>query len=223
MELHGGVIGVTSKEGSGSQFKFTIPFEVIDSKLKPPIPAEKISTAIGSSVAVTGNFDAKYDFNDISPINTIVPSLEIKSILSDVLVVDDSDMNRKMLHMLLNKFDLSTRMAKNGKEALEIILGDMDEYKLIMIDNLMPVMDGIECTKKLRDKGYKYLIVGITGNVLDNDIHEFISAGADIVFSKPLKMTYLNMLIKYITQFGPESKAGMHLVEKYGIYIWVPK
>ena len=67
---------------------------------------------------------------------------------------------------------------------------------VIFMDQIMPVMCGSEATKILRGKGYKGLIVGVTGNALEEDISLILSSGADIVLKKPLRISDLENVIR---------------------------
>lgn len=125
--------------------------------------------------------------------------------LSEALIVDDSLPNLKMLCMLLKKKQIKCETAENGQIALDKVLVDLDRFKLIVLDNLMPVMTGLEAAKKLREAGYGYIIVGLTGNILEDDIAEFIAAGADIVLSKPLQVDVLDRILKTIEAQGCRS------------------
>lgn len=59
----------------------------------------------------------------------------------------------------------------------------------------MPVMTGIEATQLLRQFGYEGPIIGVTGNMMKEDVDQFISAGATEVMGKPLKLDQLNELL----------------------------
>jgi len=58
----------------------------------------------------------------------------------------------------------------------------------------------VEASKRLRIGGYKNLIVGVTGNVLEDDVSEFLAAGADLVMFKPLKMAQLSTLLTFVDE-----------------------
>ena len=56
--------------------------------------------------------------------------------------------------------------------------------------------------------GFRNLIVGVTGNMLDDDVDEYLKAGADIVLAKPLKLDLLQTLLNHVHAQGSNSKAG---------------
>jgi DNA-binding LytR/AlgR family response regulator len=55
--------------------------------------------------------------------------------------------------------------AEDGQKAVELISEDLEAYKVIFMDNVMPVMNGMEATRAIRKAGYRYLIVAVTGNI----------------------------------------------------------
>ena len=61
-------------------------------------------------------------------------------ILIIIAVYTDSDSNRKMLRMLLRKLNIDASMAEDGKQGVEAIMEQPDDYQVIFMDNLMPVM-----------------------------------------------------------------------------------
>ena len=122
------------------------------------------------------------------------------------LVVDDVMSNRKMLAMLLKKRGVEAMQVNNGQEALEMVSENPNAYKLILMDNLMPVMNGLDATRQLRKSGFCHLIVGVTGNVMDDDINEFIDAGADMVLPKPFDMELFDKLLKSVEHNGSSSQ-----------------
>ena len=70
---------------------------------------------------------------------------------------------------------------------------------------------GMAASKVLRSHGYKNLIIGVTGNVLDSDVNEYLYAGVDMVLSKPLKSYMLKLLLCHIQTHGPLSHPGENL------------
>ena len=68
--------------------------------------------------------------------------------------------------------------------------------------------------RTLREEGYVQLVVGVTGNILDEDVHDYLVAGADMVIGKPVKMSLLKKLLRYVNEHGAASRAGMHLTEE---------
>lgn len=71
-----------------------------------------------------------------------------------------------------------------------------DPYDIILMDNLMHTMNGIEATKKLIELNYKGLIFGATGNVMQDDIQQFLDAGAKEVLAKPLSLEELEKAVR---------------------------
>jgi CheY-like chemotaxis protein len=117
-----------------------------------------------------------------------------------VLVVDDALPNRKLLVHLLERAGHTCASACNGQEAIRVFEADQIEaatdpshcpIDTIMMDYEMPVLNGPDATKVLREKGYNALVVGITGNVLADDVAYFISMGADAVLPKPVNVALL--------------------------------
>ena len=66
---------------------------------------------------------------------------------------------------------------------------------------------GVEATAALRGPaiGYPNLIIGVTGNALDDDVTAFLGAGADMVLAKPMRPAHLQLLLAYITSHGKRS------------------
>jgi len=75
-------------------------------------------------------------------------------------------------------------------------------YDIVFMDFTMPLMSGPEATAELRALGYKGLIVGITANVLPDDVKHFLSRGADSVIFKPLNTKTLDALMAYVSVNG---------------------
>mmetsp|Transcript_14066 Transcript_14066/g.23394 ORF Transcript_14066/g.23394 Transcript_14066/m.23394 type:complete len:214 (+) Transcript_14066:2527-3168(+) len=138
-----------------------------------------------------------------------------------VLLVDDAASNRKMLRRLLTNLGHTCEEAVNGQVAVEMMkrllpvtnqqqppsrLVDEEEtistvaaaaagnFDVIIMDFEMPVLNGPLATKQIRAMGVSTPIVGITGNVLPEDVSYFKSCGADDVLAKPLRTTDLERI-----------------------------
>jgi len=118
-----------------------------------------------------------------------------------ILVVDDAPMNRKLLTRLLLKRGHEVDMAEDGLQAHDMVVAEMKEgrrYDTILMDFQMPIMDGPTATQKIRSIGCDSFIVGITGNVLPQDVEHFKMCGADGVLGKPFQVEELeSMWIEY--------------------------
>ena len=72
----------------------------------------------------------------------------------------------------------------------------MTLFDIVLMDDNMPNLSGPEATAAIRAAGYTGLIFGVTGNTFDDQIADFKSKGADMVFAKPLNMKELHEAIK---------------------------
>jgi len=220
--LHGGTIAVTSAEGKGSDFHFSIPFLVYR---HPPLAAEVVVNEETTLLEGT-SFDSAAAGHILKaavaakPPN--IPPLALEPVAPGVLVVDDVSSNRKMLKMLLKKSGIEADLAENGLQAVEMVLADLNKYQVVFMDNLMPIMNGVEATRKLREGGFRNLVVGVTGNVLEDDVAEYLQAGADIILGKPMKINVLGMVFKHVKESGYTSQPGMTLVEHSNRLKWQP-
>mmetsp|Transcript_26566 Transcript_26566/g.44412 ORF Transcript_26566/g.44412 Transcript_26566/m.44412 type:complete len:1010 (+) Transcript_26566:77-3106(+) len=143
------------------------------------------------------------------------------------LVVDDVLMNRKLLGMLLSNLGVKCAdFAEDGKVALEKVqaLGQnaTETYDIIFMDNTMPVMTGIECTRTLRAWGYKKTIIALTGNTLDEELIEFARAGADLVLTKPFKVDTLKVIFRHVLDNGVQHNSTEKLIVKENCLVKVP-
>jgi CheY-like chemotaxis protein len=103
-----------------------------------------------------------------------------------VLVVDDSAMVRRVTAKLVARLGHTTVEACDGQKAVDLVASGM-HFDVILMDNQMPVMTGVEATKIIRSVlGYKGMILGVTGNALEEDLTEFLAAGVSEVVLKPL-------------------------------------
>jgi CheY-like chemotaxis protein len=118
-----------------------------------------------------------------------------------VMIVDDVSSTRKIMERMLRGKIFKAILAKDGVECVELMneLKDSSQsVDLILLDNEMPRMSGVEAAKVLRSQGFTTPIIGITGNALPEDKAEFLSAGVNKVMTKPLDIEALVITIKDI-------------------------
>jgi len=136
--------------------------------------------------------DAKIDTQhpieilNIDNINHKVQEITKKKIFSEILVVDDNPINRKLMNHILNGFDVTVTLAENGQEAVE--LREKKDFDIIFMDIEMPIMNGVEATIAIRkyEKVYKKqesYIVAVTGQYEKNI---YIDSGMNDYIPKPI-------------------------------------
>lgn len=131
-----------------------------------------------------------------------------------VLVVDDIPTNRDVALGLLNKLGLTCAGAVNGLEALDILA--ISPFDLVLMDMQMPKMDGLEATRRLRERGFAAPIIGLTANAFESDHRACIEAGMNAHLAKPLTLAKLvNVLAEHLcgvdqTEYQePEAAPGI--------------
>jgi CheY-like chemotaxis protein len=129
-----------------------------------------------------------------------------------ILVVDDAVSNRKLLVRLLKARGYVCEQAENGQHALDVYRNLCERgvpLETIVMDYEMPVMDGPTATKLLREAGCDLLIIGVTGNLLPEDVNYFKEQGADAVLGKPLDVKLFEELVVDLRETAAEeSKPG---------------
>ncbi len=111
-----------------------------------------------------------------------------------VLIVEDNAVNQMVIDELLRGFGHKTFLAENGQQALELVAaGNID---LVLMDCQMPVMDGFEATRRLRDREAeqgrpRLTIIAVTANAIKGDRERCLEAGMDDYVSKPINTVKL--------------------------------
>ena len=113
------------------------------------------------------------------------PGIALKD--AKILLVEDNVINQKIVLLSLNKLVNRIDVASNGKQALEMF--GLKQYDLILMDIMMPIMDGIVATQKIREiesTGDRHVpIVAVTANALAGDRENCLAAGVDDYIAKP--------------------------------------
>ena len=119
--------------------------------------------------------------------------------MTRVLVVDDVAMNRKVMLKLLRERSEECVEAVDGVDAVAKVRTSIEAgekpYDMITMDYQMPNMDGPTATKIIREMGYTGVVVGVTGNVLPDDMRHFMEHGVDAVLGKPMDVSAFDDLV----------------------------
>jgi CheY-like chemotaxis protein/HPt (histidine-containing phosphotransfer) domain-containing protein/anti-sigma regulatory factor (Ser/Thr protein kinase) len=115
----------------------------------------------------------------------------------EVLIVDDNQINLLVAEELLRHYDIEPDMAESGAEALEKV--QAKKYDLIFMDHMMPEMDGIEVTHRIRLMGLEYSslpIVALTANAVSGMRELFLQNSLNDFLSKPIELDELNRVLR---------------------------
>ncbi|CED85098.1 histidine kinase [Phaffia rhodozyma] len=170
-DIMGGRIDVESVPGEGSTFRFF--FEV--------------------TIAV--------DKKGNSPARAIPLQIDVALKRLHILVVEDNEVNQKVLRRQLNKAKITCEVANNGQEGVDMVFASMGNGKqtfdAVLMDVNMPILDGISAVKIIRSKesngeiGSRQRIFGLTGNAHADQIQSALDAGMDDVVVKPYRIDEL--------------------------------
>ncbi|GLI53486.1 response regulator [Thermodesulfovibrio yellowstonii] len=117
-----------------------------------------------------------------------------------ILICEDNEKNRKLMKDLLEYHGYEVYLAENGKEGIE--MAKRVKPDLILMDMQMPVLDGFEAIKKIRqDKEIKHIkIISVTSFAMPTDKERVLQAGADYYIAKPIDTRALPEIIKKVIE-----------------------
>jgi len=174
-ELMGGTITLLSEPGKGAHFTVTLPIANL----------------------AKANFISDLSKQKLATLSEDRPEYEL--LKGRVLVADDAPDNRLLLSALLAKFGLDATIVENGQLALDTLANNA--FDLILLDIQMPVLDGIQTLKVLREQGFDKPVIALTANTLDEDRKLYQAAGFTDFIAKPIRFKIINnILSKYLPQ-----------------------
>ncbi len=176
VELMHGEITCHSEIGSGTRFSFHVPARVA---AQPAVIVPAIAAVVSAPVQVVQQ-------------ETAAQALT-------VLVVEDTEMNRQLVRILLGKRGCIVEEAVNGERAVEMLA--RKQYDLILMDCMMPVMDGYEATRLQRERearsGVRRTpIIALTASAINGDRERCLNAGMDDYLAKPFSAAQLTAIIE---------------------------
>lgn len=164
VDLMGGEFEIQSEVGKGSVFSFSIWVK------KEVAPKESIEKK-------------KITWKEMKEMGTIFPL--------KILLVEDNELNLQLMRMMFEQLGFQFDVAKNGLEALEMV--DAKSYDVVLMDVQMPLMNGLEATKKIREnpKNKNLVIIGLSANVFEDDQLRARAAGMDDYITKPIRLAII--------------------------------
>lgn len=186
LDRMGGTISVDSVYGKGSTFTIAIPQKIIAER---PVYGE-------SKVQAGKNTEKQKSFNT---------ALTFPG--ASVLVVDDSAMNLKVAKGLMSPYKMNVECVDGARGCLESVA--KKRYDLILLDHMMPEMDGVETLWRMReDPSFNTPVVALTANAVNGAKKSYLDWGFMDYISKPIHMDALEMILKkYLGSFMHKEAA----------------
>lgn len=187
LRLMGGTLSLESSLGEGSKFSATLPIELPTKEQVLDARAEAVSSSEHFSEADAQKFKH-----------------------ATVLVVEDNQINMQLMLRLLERSEYKTLAAENGKDALAL-LKEHSEVSAILMDCQMPIMDGFEATKQIREMGgfNDIPIIAVTANTSEEDRQKCWNAGMNEYLAKPVNRELVETtLIKCLLKSSHQIRAN---------------
>ena len=163
VQVMGGEIELESEPGQGSEFHFMVTLP-IDHETR----SEDLRAGPGGS-------------------QLIEPEMHTAPLR--ILQIEDNKTNRDVVERILAHHKHAVISVQNGQEAIDLIESGKHHFDAILTDRHMPVMDGLEATRRMRKMGSPYNsipIIGITASVIEFELNQCLAAGMDAVLPKPV-------------------------------------
>jgi CheY-like chemotaxis protein len=122
-----------------------------------------------------------------------------------ILVVDDDDTMRKMATRMLTALGYVSACATNGLEGVRYYAAHRDEVELVLLDMEMPVMNGLECFRQLREINPELKVILLTGSGREGPVQQVLDEGALGLVPKPYEVAQLSEAIEAAFRKRPHA------------------
>lgn len=123
----------------------------------------------------------------------------------NILVVEDDPVSFKLVHELIQPYANRITRSSNGEEALHYIRENGNYLNLVIMDILLPKIDGIKLTKIVRESHPFLPIIGISASTQVNGNNECIKAGCNAFYQKPIDIGHFEKTIDTFLQWNPQT------------------
>jgi len=182
----GGMIEVESTKDVGSTFTVTIdPGDLAGTKM---LTLDEIANQVDQTAATKA--DLKISISD-KPLEGL-----------RILLAEDGPDNQRLISFLLKKAGAEVEVAENGQIAIDCInaaIGRREPLDVVLMDMQMPVLDGYDATRQLRQESYVGPIIALTAHAMAEDRQKCLDAGCDDFSSKPIDR---HQLVEMVREYG---------------------
>ncbi|MCR5482229.1 MAG: response regulator [Clostridia bacterium] len=169
VDLMGGELLCDSVYGQGSTFYFTVKQKIVDE--------EPLGKFVEEEVKIKDVYFPQF----------VAPE-------GKVLVVDDNEMNLQVIKGLLKATKLQLTMATSGRQCLELL--EKEEFNVVLLDHMMPEMDGIQTLKEMRNRNIDLPVIALTANIMSGGSEYYKQLGFQDYLAKPVEGVALEKMIK---------------------------
>jgi CheY-like chemotaxis protein len=135
----------------------------------------------------------------------------------NVLAVDDDDLSMEFLKMQISELGHNTLTATNGRDALSLLKAEHDKIDVVLMDRIMPVMDGLSAVKRMKDHPplRNIPVIMVTGADSIEEMKEGLDAGVFYYLTKPVKEEMLRSVLEAAVREARQIKTLAHELSKH--------
>jgi PAS domain S-box-containing protein len=191
-DLLGGVLEAESQYERGSTFRLCLPIEGLEHLQLIEDPAARIN-----EVAL-----------EEPPTRVCASTRDLRG---RVLLAEDGVDNQRLLRLILERWGLEVSIVADGEQAIEHVLAAEDRgspYDVVLMDMQMPLLDGYDATRSLRERGYTRPILALTAHAMQGDRDRCLAAGCDGFATKPIEREQLYESLRDLMQAAKTESRG---------------